>query len=140
MDEEEETYIMTATEETDSKGAAELDSMIVTRKEIHLKQGIDIANIFGCRSPRVPEGTEGKTDQVALVVTEDRRKNTSQFDLAYIDVGGIEVLAAFDTCSTATLIHRELIDEGQLEVTETTNNSNINGIGGVAKGRVVASS
>ena len=86
----------------------------------------------------MPEGTEGRTDQVTLVVTEDRRKNTSQFDLAYIDVGGIEVLAAFDTCSTATLIHRELIDEGQLEVTETTNNSNINGIGGVAKGRVVA--
>ena len=111
VDEEEETYLMTVTEETDSKGAAELDSMIVTRKEIHLKQGIDIANIFGYRSPRVPEGTEGITDQVALVVTKDRRKKTSQFDLAYIDVGGIEVLAAFDTCSTATLIHRELIEE-----------------------------
>ena len=66
------------------------------------------------------------------------RKNISQFDLAYIDVGRAEVLAAFDTCSTATIIHRELIEEGQLEVTETSNNSNINGIGGVAKGRVVA--
>ena len=112
--------------------------MIVTRKEIHLKQGMDIANIFRYQSPKVPEGNEGKTDQVTLVVTEDRRKNISQFDLAYIDVGGVEVLAAFDTCSTATLIHRELIEEGQLEVTETSSNSNINGIGGVAKGRVVA--
>ena len=37
VDEEEETYMMTATEETDSKGAAELDSMIVTRKDILLK-------------------------------------------------------------------------------------------------------
>ena len=128
---------MTATEETDTKGAAELDNMIVTRKEIHLKQGMDIAKIFGYQSPRVPEGNEGKTDQVTLVVTEDRRKNISQFDLAYIDVGGAEVLAAFDTCSTATLIHRELIEEGKLKVTETSSNSNINGIGGVAKGKVV---
>ena len=35
VDEEEETYLMTVTEETDTKGAAELDNMIVTRKEIH---------------------------------------------------------------------------------------------------------
>ena len=34
----------------------------------------------------------------------------SQFDLAYIDVSGEEVLAAFDSCSTSTLIHRELTD------------------------------
>ena len=74
---------------------------------------------------------------MTLGVTEDRRKKLSQFDLAYIDVGGEEVLAAFDSCSTATLIHRELIDEGQLKVTETTSNSNINGIGGIARGKVV---
>ena len=42
-----------------------------------------------------------------------------------------------DTCSTATLIHRELVDEGKLKVTETTNNANINGIGGIARGKVV---
>ena len=47
VDDEIETYLMTVTEETDTKGAAELDNMIVTRKEIHLKQGMDIANIFG---------------------------------------------------------------------------------------------
>ena len=41
VDDKEETYLMTVTEETDTKGAAELDNMIVTRKEIHLKQGMD---------------------------------------------------------------------------------------------------
>ena len=60
IDEEEESYLMTVTEETDTKGAAELDNMIVTHKEIHLKQGMDIANIFRYQSPKVPEGNEGK--------------------------------------------------------------------------------
>ena len=80
--------------------------------------------------------TEGP-EQVALAIIEDRRKNLSQFDLAYIDVGGEEVLAAFDTCSTATLIHHELIDEGKVKVAETADDAEINGIGGVAKGRIV---
>ena len=78
---------MTVTEETDTKGAAELNNMIVTHKEIHLKQGMDIANIFRYQSPTVTEVNEEETDQVTLGVTEDRRKNISQFDLAYIDVG-----------------------------------------------------
>ena len=82
--EEEETYLMTATEEIDTKGTAELDNMIVIRKEIHLKQGMNLANIFGYQRPKVLQGNEGKTDQVTLVVTEDRRKNISQVDLAYI--------------------------------------------------------
>ena len=47
----------------------------------------------------------GEINQVTLGITEDRRNNIYQFDLAYIDVGGEEVLAAFDSCSTATLIH-----------------------------------
>ena len=52
-------------------------------------------------------------------------------------VSGEEVLAAFDSCSTATLIHCGLIDEGKVEVTKTSSNSNINGIGGIARGKVV---
>ena len=76
-------------------------------------------------------------EQVALAIVEDRRKNLSQFDLAYIDVAGQEVLAAFDTCSTTTLIHRELIDEGKVKVTETKDDVEINGIGGITKGRIV---
>ena len=128
---------MTVTEETETKGAAELNDMIQTRKEIHLKQGSDITNIFGYQSPAVNEVNIDEIDHVTLGITEDRRKNISQFDLAYIDVSGEEVLAAFDSCSTATLILRELIDEGKLKVTKTSSNSNINGIGGVAKGKIV---
>ena len=52
-------------------------------------------------------------------------------------MAGQEVLAAFDTCSTATLIHRELIDEGKVKVAETEDDTEINGIRGVAKGRIV---
>ena len=134
---EEESYLMAMAEETETRGLAELDDMVETRKEIHLKQGTDVSDIFGYQNTSVNNADDEETNQVALAITEDRRKNISQFDLAYIDVDGEEVLAAFDTCSTATLIHRELFDEGKLKVTETTNNSNINGIGGIARGKVV---
>ena len=100
------------------------------RKEIHLKRGTDTSDIFGYADKEEPE-------QVALAVVEDRRKNISQFDLAYIDVDGQEVLAAFDTCSTTTLIHRELVEGGKIKVTETKDDAEISGTGGVAKGRVV---
>ena len=79
----------------------------------------------------------GETEQVTLGVTEDRNENTSQFDLAYIDVSGQEVLAAFDSCSTVTLLLRELIEEGKIEIKETPNRSKINGIGGAARGELV---
>ena len=128
---------MTVTEETETKGAAVLNDMIQTRKEIHLKQGSDITDIFGYQNTTLSEDYIEESEQVTLGVTEDRRKNMSQFDLAYIDVSGQEVLAAFDICSTTTLIYRELIDEGKLEVINTSINSNVNGIGGVAKGKVV---
>ena len=128
---------MAMAEETETRGLAELDDMVETRKEIHLKQGAIVSDIFGYQNTAVNNAGDEETNQVALAITEDRRKNISQFDLAYIDVGGEEVLAAFDTCSTATLIHRELVDEGKLKVTETTNNANINGIGGIARGKVV---
>ena len=52
-------------------------------------------------------------------------------------MSGQEVLAAFDSCSTATLILRELIEEGKLETKKTQNKSKINGIGGLARGEVV---
>ena len=75
--------------------------------------------------------------QVALVVMEDRRNNVAQFDLAYIDVDGEEILAAFDSCSSTTLVHKELIEEGRIVVGETRDDSNIKGIGGMTKGKVV---
>ena len=128
---------MAMSEEIETRGMAELDNMVETAKEIHLIQGTDVSDIFGYQNTSVNNADDEETNQVALAITEDRRKNISQFDLAYIDVDGKEVLAAFDTCSTGTLIHRELVDEGKLKVTETTNNANINGIGGIARGKVV---
>ena len=125
-----ESYLMIMSEESESRGREELDDMNDARKEIHLKRGTDTSDIFGYMDKEEPE-------QVALAVVEDRRKNISQFDLAYIDVDGQEVLAAFDTCSTTTLIHRELVEGGKIKVTETQDDAEISGIGGVTKGRVV---
>ena len=68
---------------------------------------------------------------------EDRRNNEAQFDLAYVDIDGEEILTAFDSCSNTTLIHKELINEGKVEVLKTEESSNIKGIGGTAKGKVV---
>ena len=41
-DVEEDSYLMTVTEEMETKCAAELNDMIQARKEIHLKQGLDM--------------------------------------------------------------------------------------------------
>ena len=132
-----ESYLMAMAEETESKGRAELNDMNDARKEIHLKKGIDTSDIFKYQDTDINQSSTEGPEQVALAIIEERRKNLSQFDLAYIYVGGEEVLAAFDTCSTATLIHRELIDEGKVEVAETEDEAEINGIGGIAKGRIV---
>ena len=64
-------------------------------------------------------------EQVALAVVEDRRYNTAHFDLAYIDVHGNEVLAAFDSCSSTTPIERELTEEGDMKLEKTNENFNI---------------
>ena len=80
--------------------------MIQARKEIHLKQGSDITDIFGYQGSKLNKADGDETEQVTLGVTEDRRKNIPQFNLAYIDISREEVLAAFDSCSTSTLIHR----------------------------------
>ena len=89
------------------------------------------SNIFGYMNRNEPE-------QVTLAVVEDRQGNMAQFGLAYIDVDGHEILAAFDSCSSTTLIHRELTEEGDIQVERTTENSKIAGIGGTADGRVVS--
>ena len=103
--------------------------MIQTRREIHLKQGSDMNEIFGYHNTTLnKDNVEEEQEQVTIGVTEDRRENTSQFDLAYIDVSGQEVLAAFDSCSTATLLLREVIEEGKLEIKKTSTSCKINGI------------
>ena len=54
-------------------------------------------------------------------------------------IGGIiEILAAFDSCSSTTLIHKELTEEGSIHVERKTENSKIAGIGGIANGKVVS--
>ena len=117
-------------DESESRSERELDDMNDARKEIHLKTSTDTLDIFGYTNLNEPE-------QVALMVVEDRRNNVAQFDLAYVDVDGEEVLAAFDSCSSTTLIHRELVDEGRIKVIKTQDKSDIKGIGGTAKGKVV---
>ena len=74
------------------------------RKQIHLKRGADNSSIFGYINAN-------DSEKVALAVVEDRRDNLAQFDLAYIDIDGHEILAAFDSCSSTTLIERELTEE-----------------------------
>ena len=86
-------------DESESRSERELDDMNDARKEIHLKRSADTTDIFGYTNL-------DESGQVALVVVEDRRNNVAQFDLAYIDVDGEEILATFDSCSSTTLIHR----------------------------------
>ena len=94
---EQTSLLMMMADDSESRGERELDDINDARKQIHLKRGTDTSDIFGYIST--------KTDtQVALAVVEDRRENLAQFDLAYIDVNGHEVLAAFDSCSSKTLI------------------------------------
>ena len=118
-------------DETESRGKEELDDMNEVRKKIHLKAGADTTDIFGYMN-------KNESEEVALAVVEDRRNNTAQFDLAYIDVDGQEILAAFDSCSSTTLIHRELTEEEKIKVEKTNDDSKINGIGGMASGKVVS--
>ena len=49
---------------------------------------------MGYQGTKSIKADDEKIEHVTLVVTEDRRKNISQFDLAYIDVSGEVVLAA----------------------------------------------
>ena len=45
-----------------------------TRKEIHLKKGTDTSDIFGYQDAAMNDTSTKGPDQVALAITEDRRK------------------------------------------------------------------
>ena len=122
---------MTVDDEVESRSEEELDDMNDTNKEIHIKRSTDTLDIFGYTNLDA-------SGQVALVTVEDRRGNEAQFDLAYADIDGEEILTAFDSCSNTTLIHKELIEEGKVKVMKTQDSSNIKGIGGTEKGKVVS--
>ena len=96
---------MTIPEETETNDAAELHDKIQTNVGIHLKQEADITDTFAYQNTKLTVDYVGETKEVAFRVTEDRRRNTSQVDTGYVN--GQEVLAAFDSCSTLTLIHHE---------------------------------
>ena len=122
---------MIMADESESRGEKELDDINDARRQIHLKRGADTEDIFGYIDANA-------TKQVALAVVEDRRNNLAQFDLAYIDINGHEVLAAFDSCSSTTLIERELMEEKDLQFEKTNEKSKIAGIGGTTDGKVVS--
>ena len=92
---------MIKAKESESRRKKELDDINDARKQVHLKRGADTSDIFGYIR-------DHESEKVALAVVEDRRQNLAQFDLAYIDVNGHEILAAFDSCSSTTLIERGL--------------------------------
>ena len=75
--------------------------------------------------------------QNIYIVVEDRRNNEAQFDLAYTNIDDKEILTTFDNCSNTTLVHKDLINEGKIQVLKTEESSSIKGIGGTAKGKVV---
>ena len=81
--------------------------------------------------------TFDEMEHTTLLVVEDRRNNEAQFDLAYTNIDGNKILTTFDNCSNTTLIHKDLIHEGKIQVLRTEESSSIKGIGGTAKGKVV---
>ena len=82
-DEKNHSYLITVPEETETRCTAILNDMDQTRREIHLKQGSDMSEIFGYYKTLLSKDNVGEeTEQVTLGITEDRRENTSQFDLA----------------------------------------------------------
>ena len=99
--------------------------MSSVRKEIQINTGQD------------PMETFDEIEHTTLLVVEDRRNNEAQFDLAYTNIDDKEILTTFDSCSNTTLVHKDLINEGKIQVLKTEESSSIKGIGGTAKGKVV---
>merc|ERR1711923_667557 len=128
---EQTSLLMLKAKESESRREKELDDINDARKQIHLKRGADTSDIFGYIRNHEPE-------EVALAVIEDRRQNLAQFDLAYIDVNGHEILAAFDSCSSTTLIERELSENDKIQFERTDEETKIAGIGGSTDGTVVS--
>ena len=113
------------------------------RKRIHLNYSSgshELNDIFSYFHHPLQDNKKGGDEQVTLGITskeEDRRGNTTQFDLAYVKVDEEEVLTVFDNASTTTLLLRDLIKDGKINVVHTTNTSKVKGIGGAADAEVV---
>ena len=120
------SFLMQVGKDTESTSEKVVENYNSVRKEIQIntEQGLD--EIFN----NIKQNT-------TLLVVEDRRNNKAQFDLAYTNIDGEKVLTTFDNCSNATLILEDLIKDKRIKVLHTEESSNIEGIGGAAKGKVV---
>ena len=119
------SFLMQVGEDTESTSEKVLDDLNSVRKEIQINTEQDPAEVLN------------EIEHTTLLVVEDRRNNKAQFDLAYTNIDGEKILTTFDNCSNATLIHEDLIQEGKIKVLHTEESSNIEGIGGAAKGKIV---
>ena len=120
------SFLMQVGKDTESTSEKVVENYNSVRKEIQIntEQGLDdILN-------NIKQNT-------TLLVVEDRRNNKAQFDLAYTNIDGEKVLTTFDTCSNVTLILEDLIKEKRIKVLHTEESSNIEGVGGAARGKVV---
>ena len=104
------SFVMIVDEEVESNSEKELDEMNSVRKEIQIKTNQDPLPFFEKMDTQ---------EHTALVVVEDRRDNEAQFDLAYTNIDNEEILTAFDSCSNTTLIHKDLVNEGKIQVLKT---------------------
>merc|ERR1711872_732612 len=120
------SFLMQVGEDTESTTEKLMENFNSVRKEIQINTEQDLVEVFN----DIEQNT-------TLLVVEDRRNNKAQFDLAYTNIDGEKVLTTFDNCSNATLILEDLIKEERIKVLHTEESSNIKGIGGAAKGKVV---
>merc|ERR1712240_949683 len=120
------SFLMQGGKDTESISEEVQENLNTVRKEIQINTEQHLEEVLN----NIEQNT-------TLVVVEDRRNNKAQFDLAYTNIDGEKVLTTFDTCSNVTLIVEELIKDERIKVLHTEENSNIEGIGGAARGKVV---
>ena len=80
---------MTVDQDVEANSEKELDDMNSMRKEIHINTSTDSMDIYGYTD-------RANNEQTSLVMIEDRRNSETQFDLAYADIKGQEILTAFE--------------------------------------------
>ena len=107
------SFLMQVNKDAESNSEKELGDMSSVRKEIQINIGQD------------PIETFDEIEHTTLLVVEDRRDNEAQFDLAYTNIDGNKILTTFDNCSNTTLIHKDLIHEGKIQVLKTEESSSI---------------
>ena len=119
------SFLMQVGEDKESTSEKVKENYNNVRKEIQIN------------TEELKEAFDNISQSTTLLVVEDRRNNKAQFDLAYTNIDGEKVLTTFDTCSNVTLILEDLIKEKRIKVLHTEESSNIEGVGGAARGKVV---